>query len=77
MLEFMFWDDFYLCLNVYRPTVWMDYEEVREVLCSWDGYKILLLQLQDTEDLYNSSRQILRQCKPTLEQWISSQSDSM
>ena len=27
-----------------RPTVWIDFDEVREVLLSWDGYKIMVIQ---------------------------------
>ncbi len=24
-----------------RPTAWIDFDEIREVLLSWDGYKII------------------------------------
>lgn len=27
-----------------RPTAWIDFDEVRDVLLSWDGYKIMLIQ---------------------------------
>lgn len=27
-----------------RPTVWMDFQEAREILLGWEGYKILAVQ---------------------------------
>ncbi len=27
-----------------RPTVWVDFIELRESLLSWDGYKVMVIQ---------------------------------
>lgn len=29
-----------------RPTAWIDFEEVRDVVLSWQGYKVLSLSLR-------------------------------
>lgn len=37
-----------------RPTAWIDFLEVREVLLSWEGYKIMLI-VSDIEEMSRSS----------------------
>ena len=32
-----------------RPTVWIDWEEVRETIGKWIGYKLLVVQRTDIE----------------------------
>lgn len=32
-----------------RPTVWVDFHELREVLLGWDGYKIMSIADKSNE----------------------------
>ena len=27
-----------------RPSAWIDFEELRSILCGWEGYKLMLLE---------------------------------
>lgn len=47
-----------------RPTVWMDFEEVRQVLLSWDGYKMMSITSR-------CSAQEMISGKAQLEKWES------
>lgn len=36
-----------------RPTAWLDFSEVREVMLGWDGYKIIAISCSvDTEQMH-------------------------
>lgn len=41
-----------------RPTVWINFEEMREIVLGWDGYKVMRLSLSSSANLSES-----RDCK--------------